>query len=435
MADLEPKKVNKVLRYRWVVFATLAIIYFFVYFHRVSPAVVAKDIMGTFGVGAASIGLLGSAYFYAYAAMQIPSGLLSDSVGPRRSVALFTLIAAIGALLTGIATSFELVVLGRVLIGLGVAVVYIPVMKILAEWYRTHEFASLTGILLAVGNIGALSAAGPLALMSVAFGWQNVFLGLGLFTVLLAVLCYLLVRDRPRDMGLPDIIEIEEAEGTATRASVGATQKVGLVEGLLMTFKTGHFWFLAVWYFFFYGSLMAYQGLWAGPYFQDVLGWTKAQYGGLLSLIAIGMIFGCPISGYLSDKVIRSRKKVLVLGTLIYTLLWGVLWASAGMSDTLAYAVIYFLMGFFGGFFIVSYAQIKEMFPISIAGTTTAALNVFPFLGGAVLQQITGAMISGYAKTAAGGYPLAAYKAVWLFLFVGMVIATICALLSKEKPR
>ena len=124
---LEKSKVKKVLRYRWAVFGILALAYFFVYFHRVSSAVVSTDLQITFGVSiAASIGLLSSIYFYAYTVMQLPSGLLTDSWGPRKTVSFFTLVAAAGAILTGIPSTFEQVIAGRLLIGVGVAMVYIP---------------------------------------------------------------------------------------------------------------------------------------------------------------------------------------------------------------------------------------------------------------------------------------------------------------------
>src|SRR5512136_3220180 len=113
---LEKSKVKKVLSYRWAVFGILALAYFFVYFHRVSTAVVSTDLQITFGVGASSIALLSSAYFYACTIMQLPSGILTDSLGPRKTVSIFTLMAAAGALLTGIASTFELVVAGRFLI-------------------------------------------------------------------------------------------------------------------------------------------------------------------------------------------------------------------------------------------------------------------------------------------------------------------------------
>jgi sugar phosphate permease len=433
MTIIDERVVKKVFTYRWIVFATLTLAYFFVYFHRVSTAVVATDIMSTFKVNATSIGLLSSAYFYAYTLMQLPSGILADSWGPRKTVSIFTLIAAVGAVLTGVATTFILVVTGRVLIGLGVAMVYIPIMKVLAEWFKSNEFASLTGILLAVGNIGALSAAAPLAILSNSFGWQEVYLILGGFTVLLAIMAYVLVRDRPKDMGLPSIEEIEAYQNGETLSEhKNAQEKISMKQALKMTFGSGmKFWPLAVWYFFMYGSLMVYQGLWAGPFFSDVLGWEKSTYASVLTLIAVGMIFGCPIAGFLSDKVLKSRRKVLMIGTAIYTLIWAYIWLSAGsITSTTSYLIIHFLFGFFGGWFIVSYAQIKELFPLSIAGTTTAALNIFPFLGGAVLQQVTGAMITTQKATVGA---LAAYRSVWFLMFVCMLIATICTFLSKEK--
>jgi sugar phosphate permease len=430
----ENREVEKVLSRRWAVFGVLAIAYFFVYFHRVSTAVVSADLEATFEVDAASIALLSSAYFYAYTVMQLPSGLLTDGLGPRRTVSIFTLVAAAGAILTGIATSFELVVAGRLLIGVGVAMVYIPAMKILSTWYRKNEFASLTGILIAVGNVGGLSAAGPLALISEALGWQQVFIMLGVIALLLAALVWTITRDRPSDMGLPSIQEIEAMErGRSEPVSESETteeetmEKIPMVEALKMTFGSGRkFWPLAVWFFFMYGSVMVYQGLWAGPFFSDVLGWDKPTYGLVLTFIGMGMILGCPIAGYISDRVLNSRKKVLVVGTVAYTITWAVIWATAGeITGTEAYMAINFVFGFFGGFLVVSFAQIKELFPISIAGTSTAALNIFPFAGGAILQHLSGLMLTDRS--------LESYREIWFFMLICMIVATVAAFLSLEK--
>jgi len=290
---LDKGKVKKVLRYRWAVFGTLAFAYFFVYFHRVSTSVVSDDLMDTFGVGATSIALLSSAYFYAYTIMQLPSGLLTDSWGPRKTVSLFTLVAAVGAILTGVATDFEMVIVGRLLIGVGVAMVYIPIMKILATWYRKNEFASLSGVLLAVGNIGALGAAGPLGLLSEAIGWQQVFLILGVLSLVLAVIAWVVTRDRPSDMGLPTIQEIEAEERGEPVPEGKGMESIPMIKALKMTFGSGmDFWPLAIWFFFMYGSIMVYQGLWAGPFYKDVLGWDKTTFSAVLTFVGIGMIFG-----------------------------------------------------------------------------------------------------------------------------------------------
>ena len=198
-------------------------------------------------------------------------------------------------------------------------------------------------------------------------------------------------------------------------------------EALRMTFGSGRrFWPLAIWFFFLYGSIMVYQGLWAGPFYQDVLGWDRARSGLVLTFIGLGMIFGCPTAGYISDKVLRSRRKVLVIGALVYTVIWGVIWAAAGqIESTQAYMAINFAFGFFGGFFVVGFAQVKELFPLSIVGTSTAALNIFPFAGGAVLQQVSGLMLSDRS--------LEAYQGLWLFMLLCAGVATVAAAMSVEK--
>jgi MFS family permease len=138
------------------------------------------------------------------------------------------------------------------------------------------------------------------------------------------------------------------------------------------------------------------------------------------------MIFGCPVAGYVSDKILKSRKKVLVIGAAVYTIIWAIIWATAGhLSSAETYIGINFAFGFFGGFFIVGFAQIKELFPISIVGTSTAALNMFPFAGGAILQQVSGLMLITRS--------LESYRAVWLAMLMCSVMVTIAALLSKEK--
>lgn len=175
-----------------------------------------------------------------------------------------------------------------------------------------------------------------------------------------------------------------------------------------------------------YGTIMVYQGLWAGQFYHDVLGWDKAIYGLVLTFIGIGMIIGCPAAGYISDKVLKSRKNVLIIGTVVFTIVWAIIWITAGkITSPETYMAINFAFGFFGGFFVVSFAQIKELFPITIVGTSTAALNIFPFAGGAVLQQISGLMLTSRS--------LEAYQNLWLFMLICMVMATAAVFLSKER--
>jgi len=403
---------------RWTIFGIMALTYFLVYFHRVSPAVLATDLQESFGVGLTAVAVLSSAYFYAYTVMQLPCGVLTDRWGPRRTVCAFTALSALGAFVTALAGSFEMVVAGRVMIGLGVAMVYVPTLKVLSSWFHRDEFSTLTGVLLMVGNVGGLAAAGPLAAMSDYAGWRQVFLALAVLTAVLTWLMWLLVRDRPQDVGLPGAEEaLDDEEG----------ERLPLIDSLRRVFGSGiRFWPFAVIFFFMYGSLMVYQGLMGGPFFRDVLGWDKAEYGFSLTFVGLGMIAGCPVSGFISDRVLRSRRKVVVFGTAAFTLMWGVMWFASGrLTDHAAYAALHFVFGFFAGWYVPIYGQVKDAFPRSMTGTAIASLNIFPFAGGALLQMVSGYMIANNS--------LSEYRSVWFLMLAGMTMATLAALFTRER--
>ena len=189
-------------RYRWVVFALLAGGYLLVYFHRLCPAVVALDMMEDLQAEAWLMGLLASAYFYPYALMQIPSGLLSDSWGPRKTITVFFLLAGVASILLGMTNSVEWAIGARVLVGLGVAMLFVPTMKVLTQWFRVSEFAMMAGVLMAVGGLGALSAASPLAWLSAQIGWRGSFMAIGAATLAMAAGIWFLVRNTPEEMGV-----------------------------------------------------------------------------------------------------------------------------------------------------------------------------------------------------------------------------------------
>ena len=428
---IESEKKKRMLSYRWAIFAVLALAYFFVYFHRTTGGAISDTLQDFFGVGTASVALLASAYLYAYTLMQIPSGILTDKFGPRKAATIFIFLIAAGSILSAAsaaADNFTLMIVGKFIIGIGAAVVYIPIMKVLAVWYRKNEFASMSGILLLVGNVGGIAAATPMVLLMDGLGIQNTYIFLAVVTVVIAGLCWLIVRNHPSEMELPGIEDIVSEE-TGEPVTESTSAKMGTVEALKMTFASGrNFWPLAIWFFFMYGTIMLWQASQAGSFYKSVYGFSAGDAGIMVTMVGVGMVCGCPIAGRLSDRYFHSRKKVILIGTLVYTCLWGVIWATAGkgyMDGIATQGVINFLFGFFGGFFVVAYAQIKELYPIAMAGTSTAALNLFPFAGGAILITIAGFMISD--KT------LAEFQNVWLMAFLMMVAACVCAFLSVEK--
>jgi sugar phosphate permease len=432
MQKMNERVERKILRYRWMVFIVLALAYFFVYFHRLSLSVVADDLIKEFRTSAGVMGFLGSVYFYCYAVMQFPAGLLSDSLGPRKSVTFFLIIASAGSIIFGFAPTIKVAFIGRVMVGLGVSMVFIPTMKILSCWFRAHEFAFMTGILNAVGGIGVMAATWFLALMTLFFGWRVSFELIGCSTFIIVALVWLVVRDRPEDKGWPSIEAIDNNRDKRTRP----IKQIPLLEGARRVLCEKYFWPVAIWFFFDCGIFFGFGALWGGPYLMHVYGMSRAQAGAMLSMIAWGMIIGSPPLGFLSDKIMKSRKEPLILCNLILVFEFAFLSIyPSGLGRFTLYVFFFIFSICASSSVIVAFTTIKELFPMEIAGTSTGMVNLFPFLGGAVFMPLLGRVLDAYPKTIAGGYSLEAYSMLIYILFGAAVLSLICTFLTKETFR
>lgn len=412
----------KAKRYRWYIFWILALGYILVYFHRVCPAVVAVDMMKDLQTTGALTGFLGAAYFYPYAAMQIPAGLLSDSWGPRNTITLFFVIAFLGSVILGMAPAVSLAIIGRSLVGIGVAMLFVPTLKILAEWFHAREFAIMTGILMALGGLGTFIAQPPLGWLSSWIGWRLSFVSVGIFTVFLAVLVWLVVRDRPADKGWPSPAEQQDSQAPP----------ISLAEGLRTVLTTAAFWPVAIWFFFEMAIFFSFGGLWGGPYLKHVYGYSKSEYGWILAMLAVGMVGGSPLLSYLSNYVIKSRKIVIVVSSAVVLCLTAVLAFYTANISLVGHYFICLALGIFGSAIVViGFTTNKELFPVQIAGTATGMVNLFPFAGGAVFQPILGYVLEKHGRID-NAFTLEGYQQAFLVLFMCSIIALIASLFFKE---
>ncbi|MBU0515150.1 MAG: MFS transporter [Proteobacteria bacterium] len=416
------------LKYRYIVFGILGTAYILVNFHRLCPAVVAVDMMRDLKAGGALMGLLASAYFYPYALMQIPAGLLSDSWGPRRSVTIFFIMAAIGSVGLGLAGSAGMAIFARVVVGLGVAMVFVPTMKILTNWFEPDKFSRMTGVFISLGGLGGYMAATPLAWLSEGVGWRGSMMVIGGVTMLIALAVWIWVRDTPRDKGYRPLPAASNPEPVV--------EAIGLLRGMGLVLKTARFWPMAICFFLGSVASLTFVGLWGGPFLMHVYGMTKPQAGAVLSMMSVGMIFGAPVMSWLSDKVFRSRKRLLIfnlIGSIVLFVFLAFFTADFPLALLYAWCFIYsFLVS---GIIVVGYTTIKELFPVEISGTATGLVNVFPFAGGAVGQPLMGWYLDTFGLTG-GVYGVEAYSAAFKFGLVFVVGALVAGMMVKETmPR
>lgn len=414
--------MQKAKTYRWVIFTILAFGYILVYFHRLCPAVLAVDMMRDLHTSGALTGLLGAAYFYPYALMQLPAGLLSDSWGPRKTITLFFFVAFAGSVILGLAPSVFAAIVGRTLVGLGVAMLFVPTLKILAEWFHVREFAVMTGILMALGGVGSLIAATPLAWLSTRIGWRFSFVAVGFFTLILAVLVYIFVRNRPADMGWPSPAGNRQA----------SLPPIGLMAGVGKVLTSPAFWPLAIWFFFDCAIFFSFGGLWGGPFLIQVYGLDKSHAARILSMLAVGMIVGSPLLSYVSNTVFRARKPVLVLSSIVVTGLTAVLAFMTRQVPIAGLFALCFGLGVFSSAIVViGFTTNKELFPVQMAGTATGLVNLFPFAGGAIFQPILGAVLEHYGRID-GKFTLIGYEKAFLILFICALVAMGATFFMRE---
>lgn len=393
---------------KWLVFAILSSIYFFVYFHRTSPAVMANDLMLEFAVSALAIGVLSSLYFYPYAVLQIPVGILSDVKGAKRVVVSFTFVALLGIFLFVTAPSFEFAVFSRLLIGIGVSGVYIPTVKIMSQWFKANEFATAMGILFAIGNLGAIFSSYPLAVSIENFGWRFSFAVIGVITALLLFLCVLFVKDTP----------------------LGFSRETLKREDFKLLFNLT-LWLLAISAMLRYGIVMGFQGLWGGPFLIDVANLSKSLAGTILMLFAIGAIVGAPFLGRISDKF-GLRKVLMILSGIGFTIFWLPLVLFPENLGIVELSVISFMLGFFSSAGPIAYTMVKEQFPLRMTGLAISLINVFPFVGAGIFQTVMGYLMDSVGKIE-NRYPVEAYRLSFEFCLLASIVSLILLFFVKEK--
>jgi MFS family permease len=403
----------------FIIFSTLSALFTLSMFYRVSNAVIAPNLIRDLDLNAETLGILGGAYFYSFAVLQIPMGPLLDRIGPRFIIASFSFMGALGAFLFAFGTSFTSALLGRILIGVGMSSVLMGSFKVFVLRFPPDRFATLVGILLSIGTLGNILAASPLAYLTSSIGWRKTFILAGGITVLLAFLIW-------RILGGDKEAAKEKMPTPPSKPEIGVLSSMRLILGSLV------FWQLGAVAFFRYGTLVSLQGLWLGPYLIDTQGYSPVQTGNLLIFLAIGIIVGGPIAGRLSDRVFRSRKGIALLGLVLYAFSLFPLVGVLNLKSPYFYGSLFFLMGFFSSFGMVIYSHAKELFPISISGTIMTLINFFTMSGAAIFMPLIGKVVESFPK-ANRAYPPEAYHVAFLICFLGMAASVIFYAFSRKE--
>lgn len=399
------------------VWGLAAIFYFYELMLLVSPSVMHDDLMRTFHTTAEQLGNLAAFYYYAYAAMQIPVGLLMDRFGPRILLTFAALMCCLGSVVFGTAETLAIAGLGRFIMGIGGSFAVVGCLKLASLWFPVNRFALLTGLMVAVGMMGGVFGEGPVAKLVLVYGWrQTVLMGAGLGAVL-SVLIWMVVSDLPCKIPYR-----------------GSTNHYSVIKSVLMVMRSPQVWLASLFAGLMFVPTTGFGQLWGVPYFSERFDISKDMSGFLTSMIFFGWAVGGPFFGWMSDKIGRRKwpMGISALGTVCVMV--AILYLPVSIQQM---HVLMFLLGALSSGFILAFSIVREINAPILTGTAIGFINTLNNASGALAQPIVGKILDNtwdgaYQTDGSPFYSIESYNTALMFLPLCLLVALFLVPFIKE---
>ena len=395
----------------WMVWGLGCLFYFYECLLQVSPSVMSNELMRDFSVTSQTLGILSGIYFYSYAAMQLPGGVLMDYFGPHRLLTVATVVCAVSTIAFGMTDSFFMACVARLMIGFGSAFAAVGTMKLAANWFPAQKFALLTGLMVTIGMMGAIGGEAPLALLIDNFGWRHSMIIMGTVGLVLSALIVLIARDTPQNY-TPAIHHhpIEEER---------------LIPSFLALIKNSQLWLVAIYGGLMYMATPVFCGLWGVPFLMNKMLITKSTAANFVSLVFIGWAIASPLWGIFSNRI-GLRKPPMYIGC-IGALICSTLFIFAPITSTFLMEFLLFTFGIFSAGFLPAFTVAKELCNKKYVATGLSFMNMMNMVGIALAQPLIGYILDkmwqGEMEGTVRLYPLVAYHTALSILPLGMLIA------------
>ena len=383
-------------------------------FLRTSLGVLSPNLMHDFNINPNNMGLLGGVFFLSFAIFQIPAGILIDKYGPRKVMSSVIIFAVLGSIIFALSNSFYILLIGRVLMGLGCSICLMGSLVLITRWTDSDQFSKLAGIILAIGGIGGLLATTPLSYFSELFGWRLSFWLAAAVTFCVMVLYYFILEDRKNDLIL------------------NRSNETISLKNLLFILKERNFKFMIPMSLMSYSSLVVILGLWGAPYLKDIHGLDSVERGKILMLMAISWNIGSFVFGRLRS-IFGNYKNVVIFGATGVIILLFILSIITEINSIYLY-ILFCILGFFGAFSVALISHYQVLFDKEYMGRALSTANFFNFGGVFFVQWLTGKIIYLMGGDSTGA-PIEAYRLAFLFVAILLLISLCIYFFSNEKKK
>lgn len=396
------KTVTKLTPY--IICGLAAFFYVYDYFIQVSPAVMTHQLMETFQIGAAGLGVLGSVFFYAYAGMQIPAGLLLDRYKVRDLLTTAVIISAFGVLIFSLTSSFTLAAVSRFLVGFGSAFSFVSALYLVSQWFPHKQFALVAGIVQFAGCIGSIFGEAPLAHAVNYFGWRNALYCIAIATFVLSFLFWFIIRERNVNKAI-----VKRSKNTMSSWRLFTMPAV---------------WWIALIGFLCWVPVASIGALWGVPYLMKVFNWSNTTAAGYCSLFWLSLGVASPIIGWLSDRF--QRRKIPFYFCFALGALGSILLIYASVLPVYITVLALLLLGLAPAIQSLTFGIAKDILPQEVFGTATGFINMAPIVGGGISQVVIGLILSALwdhqMQNNAPTYSLHDYQLAMILIPVTLVL-------------
>lgn len=357
----------------WLIWSIAALFYGYEFVHRVSTSVMVPDLMQAFNVTHSPVGDMTAFYFYAYALVQVPAGVLIDRYGVKLMLTFACLLVALGSFMFNASNSLQFACFSRFIIGAGSAFGFVGCLKIISLWINPRYFPFMVGITNLCGVLGAIAGGQPIAHSLNVLTWREVYLILGFMGMIIAALLWIIVKDK----------EVNEKDAIH--------EANNLLKGIGHVVQSPQTWILAFYCMMIVAPITGFAEMWGVEFFRTAYAIPREDAAGFIKYMFIGIGVGGPTLGWLSGYFQNFKVWLMIFSLIILTLLCSIIYLQ--QQSHMYLKIMLFIYGFASSHMLLCFSIANQVFPNWAKGAAIGFINMMIMGGGAIFQPLIGKLL------------------------------------------